>query len=1047
MRALVRLALHNSVAVHLATLAVCVGGVLAYTTMPREVFPSFSLDTVLVQTFWPGAAPEDVERLLTLPIEEELEGVDGLDEMSSISREGLSQLTLSVRRDRPMPDFLDDVRAALARDLELPDEVEDPRVIEVVSEWPAIAVFLYGNSSEVELRALAERHRRALEKIPGVSDVEQAGVRDPRLWVEVDPLALERFGLSLQEVGQALSTRVRDVPAGSLSASSGDYLLRVDAEVDGADDLRELPLRSSPSGASVRLGQVARIDDGFERWVTLARFNEEPCIRLQVNKREDADAIEISRAVYAYIERESERMPPGTALGTNSDLSIYVRNRLNVMQSSAALGAVLVLVSLVLFLNVRVALVTAVGIPVAFLGGLMIAGMAGLSMNMITMFALIVVLGMLVDDAIVVAENIYRRMEEGQTPMQAAIEGTAEVGKPVLATILTTIAAFLPILMLRGTTGMFLRPLPLIVTFCLLASLLEAMCALPVHMARWTGRGAEPATQALREPERRWYDGMRDLYVGLLRVAVRWRWVTLGLTLVVASLCAGVASYRLPFMLFDDFESKVFYVNVRAPADSSLEETELLTQSVKRVIDELPREEIESTNSLVGVAFIDATQFDIAQHLAQIWVELREDSTGRRPTSAIIAELRERLALPPPGIESIDIDQPQAGPTGKAIDISLRGPELARLGEHAAVLEARLASFAGVREVRNNAEEGKRELRVVLKQSGRVLGFDEARLGAELRTAFEGVRYGRLRRGRDDVEIHVKLPEALRSERGVLERLRVTAPDGRRLPLAAIAEVHEGTGPASITRDDGERSVRVLADVDRSQGNAQEITTSLVREYADFSLRHPGYSIQFEGDFEDTSESIGGLVNAGLLAAMIIYLVLGTLFRSASQPLVIMLAMPFSLIGMVAGHLIMERPISLMSLIGLMALCGVVVNDSLILVDFVNQRRARGVALVSALVDSGRLRFRPILLTSITTMLGLSPLTFFASGQARFLQPMAITIFFGLAFSTILILVVIPCAYGALIDLHSFLAHPWRSLRALVLDRPMHATAQEGVRS
>lgn len=1033
-RAIARAAVGNAVAVNLGVAAVCLAGALVYLAMPREVFPDFSLGTVSVRTIWPGASPEDVERLVTLPLEDELEDFDGLDEMSSRSQEGLSVITLTVAADADVSDFLEDARAAVDREDELPEDVEDPVVDEIENEFPAIAVYIYGNASDEELREIAERHQHALEALPGVSSVDLAGTREPRVWIEVDPLALERFDLTLEEVGLRVGTRSRDAPLGSLATGSGDYLLRVDAGLSGADELREFPLVTRPDGTIVRLSDVARVHDTWERARALARFNGEPTLRLQLNKSARGDSITISELTYAYIEREAELLPPGVEMGANSDLSVYVRNRLRVMSNSAMLGGFLVLVSLVLFLSARVAFWTAVGIPVAFLAGLLAAGLLGITMNMVTMFALIVVLGMIVDDAIVVGENVFRLMEEGLPPKEAAIRGVAQVGKPVTATILTTMAAFGPILMIGGTMGEFMRPLPVIVTFCLAASLIEALVVLPCHLAH----GAREEGEQAREPGARWYDPLQRAYVRVLELAIRWRWVTLGTTLAATIAAGGVAFLRMDFVLFDEFESKVFYVNLRAPADSSLEETERAALPVQELVHQLPEAELESSNLLVGVSYADSTRFSVGQHLAQVWVELREDRVGRRPTSEIIEDLRGRLDPPPPGIETVDVDQPQAGPVGKAIDVSIRGPELAVLLELAAELRADLETFAGVRDVRDNAERGKREIRLELTDEGRTLGFSEAGLARELRAAFEGTRFGRLRRGSDDVEIIVKLPEELRSERGALERLRVTSPTGARVPLRAAARVVESSGLAVVTRDEGERSVRVTADVNGDEGNSQDITAAMKEKWAGLELVRPGYSLLWQGDDEDTAESMEGLRLSAIVALLLIYLVLGTLFRSLTQPFVIMFAIPFSTIGMILGHVVMGRILSFMSFVGLLALAGVVVNDSLILVDFVNQRRREGMGLVPALIDAGRMRFRPILLTSLTTMLGLTPLTFFASGQARFLQPMAITMFFGLAAGTFLILLVVPAAYGALEDVLALARRPFSTARKLWRDEPVH---------
>lgn len=1046
-RALARFAVNNPVPVNLATLTVAAAGVFAYLSMPREVFPNFSLGTITVTTVYPGAAPEDVERLVTLPVEDQLGGIEGRRKMTSTSQEGYSLVTLTAHPKADMSRMLEDVRAALqSGDLELPDDVDDPVVDEIRSEFPAIAVFVYGYESEDMLRRIAEDTKRGLEKITGVSQVILQGQRVPRVWIEVDPLALESYGLTLDDVGRAVRGRTSDRPLGRLETESGDYLMRVDAGVSKADDLRDLLVIHRPDGTAVRLEEIARLSDTYERRAVRSRFMGRPSIYLRVNKGARGDAIQITRDAYELLEELRAELPSGVGLGTNSDLSIYVRNRLKVMKNSAFVGGVLVLISLILFLNLRIACMTALGIPLAFLGGLVLASGIGLTMNMLTMFALIVVLGMIVDDAIVVGENAYRLMEEGLSPAEAAIQGVAEVGKPVMATIFTTIAAFLPMLLIGGTMGQFMRPLPLIVSFCLIASLLEALLVLPAHLAHWTGRVRAPGVEG--KSDRRWYEPLRDLYVRVLAFCVRWRYPTVVLVFTGIALLAGFAAYRIPLVLFDDFESKVFSVNVRTLTGTSLAETDDVVQELDKRIFDLPENELDSTNSVAGVSYVDASQFTVAQNLGQVWVELREDAGNRRPTSEIIEDLRTRfLDDPPPKVESLDITQPQAGPTGRAIDVSIRGPDMALLSEVADDLKAFLATFRGVRDIHDNARRGKREVRLRVSDEGRLLGFDEDSLSRELRTAFEGLRYGRLRRGNDDVEIIVKLPEDLRGRRSVLEHVLISLPgpppngEGEVrhcVPLAMVCELQERTGPARISRDDGERSISVRADVNKAEGNTGRITAAIERRYSDLALRYPGISMEFQGEAEDAAESFAGLRVSLVLALFLIYMILGSLFQSLVKPLAVMAAIPFGAVGMILGHAWMDRPLSFMSLIGFVALTGIVVNDSLILLDFVNQRRAAGMKLMESLIVAGRQRFRPILLTSVTTMLGLTPLTLFASGQARFLQPMAITIFFGLLFSTSLILVVIPCTYAILEDLMVLLRHPATTIRALVDGEIVH---------
>ncbi|MFT7462053.1 MAG: multidrug efflux pump subunit AcrB [Pseudohongiellaceae bacterium] len=1024
------MAVNNPVAVNLGMLVVIAAGVLAYFSMPREVFPEFSMGAVTVTTLYPGATPEDVERLVTLKIEDELDGLNGLEEISSQSQEGISTIRLKVDEDRPISEFLDGVRSALARDLEFPEEVEDPLVREIVSEFPVISVFVYGTASEDVLRREAELHERAIERISGVSRVIVNGPRNPEVWIEVDPLSLERYGLTLDAIGAAVAARSQDIPLGSLKTASGEYLLRVEANVDSAEGLLDLPIVHATNGSVVRLSQVARVRDMHKRRIVRSRFNGRASMYLQVNKKSSGDTIDIAEAVYEYMDSQQARLPEGVALGSNADLSIYVKNRLEVMRNSALMGGLLVLVSLIMFLNTRVALMTALGIPVAFLGGLAIAAAVGISMNMLTMFALIVVLGMIVDDAIVVGENIYRLMEEGLSPKEAAIQGTAEVGKPVVATVLTTMAAFLPMLMLGGQMGMFMRPLPLIVTFCLAASVFEALLVLPAHLAHWSGKRslANVGSETNGRPVR-WYTPIERVYMALLTVAVRYRYVTVALALAVSGLLIGYATHQMRFNLFDEFESKVFSINLRAVPGTSMEETMEIVSELRESLQELPASELESTNSIAGISYIDSVRFEYGENLGQIWVELREGSVRTRSTSEIIASLREGFAELPPGVETLRIVQPQAGPTGAAVDLSIRGEDRGALVEIAGEVRELLSKIEGVVDIHDNMASGKREVRLSLTDEGRFLGFTEVGLARELRAAFEGTRYANLRQGDDDVEVIVKFHEELRGLRGALDGLRVSVPSSDpmnpeplRVPLSSVARFEEQTGLLEITRDDGRGSLHVVADVNKKLTSSSEVIAQIVERFEDVPQRWPGCEIVFEGDQKETNEAVGGLIAAGTLALLVMYVILGTLFRSMTQPVVIMLAIPLSCIGVVTGHLVMQRDLSFMSLIGLLALAGVVVNDSLILIDLVNRRRQAGDGLVEAIHTAGRQRFRPILLTSVTTMLGLAPLTFFASGQARFLQPMAISVFFGLATTTILILAVIPCAYGILDDLLGFLS-------------------------
>ena len=1018
-RGIVRWSVKNPVAANLLMAMIVISGVISYLAMPREVFPNFSLGKIEIFTVWRGAAPGDVEDLITEPIEEVLGQIDGVDDILSTSSEGFSRVHLVLAGGAQVSEVLAQVRDALGRgDLFLPTDAEAPRVFEEKSVFPVLAVFVHGSASQVVLTREADRIQQELAAISGVAQVVVTGSREEQLWVEVDPAALERTGLTLAQIGAVVAGRTREAPVGALETAEGDWLLRVRADVTQPQDLLDLPLGPDPRGAMLRLRDVAQVSNAFERELSRARFNGEPCLHMQVNKDAEADLIDLSIVVHEWLDGDRGNLPPGVQLGTNSDLSIYVRDRLAVMTESGLMGGVLVLACLLAFLDRRVALWTAVGIPVSFLGGIAIAHAAGISLNMVTMFALIVVLGMVVDDAIVVGENAFRLMEEGLAPEEAAIQGVTQVGAPVVATVLTSMAAFLPVLMLTGQAGLFMQPLPLIVSACLAISLVEALAILPAHLAK--GRTRKVRAAAALTPgkaPKHWYEPLRAGYVRLLKFSLTWRWSVLGAGLGLLAFVAALAQHRLPFVFFDDFESKIFYVSVRLVPDASLDDSEAVARKMEDICLTMPETDLESINTLIGVSAQNAVDYELGQNLAQVWVELREGDQRTMDATAVVQWLRNNLSDVSPLVETMQIDQPQSGVNGRAIELVLRGQDEAQVAAAAQAIQADLYGFAGVHEIRTSVRSGKRELRIKPTEAGRLMGVSEGLLVAELGTSLEGLRWARLRRGGNDLDVVVKLPETVRGDPGALGRLMITTGTGARVRLKDVATWEEGSGPASLHRRDRQRSITLTADVDRTHGNARDIVSVLLERYSDLPQTHGGTTLKPLGDFDDTESSLAGLAKASLVALALIFAILGTLFRSYLQPLVIMSIVPFALVGVVVGHLIMGRDMTLLSLIGLLALCGVVVNDSLILIEFVNQRRAQGVEHMASLIEAGTLRFRPILLTSVTTMAGLTPLTFFSSGQARFLQPMAISVFFGLAAATILVLVLVPCVQACLDDL------------------------------
>jgi multidrug efflux pump subunit AcrB len=1012
-----RLSVDNPVFVNLVVVVILALGIgLVVTTMNREIFPEFSLDMISVTTVFQGASPEEMEKLITIKLEDEIDNVDGIDSIESESSEGMSVITLKLQSGvDDVNRVINDIQTAIDNIRnELPEEAEDPVVTELKNRFPVIVLSIYGEVSLFTLKNIADEVEEEIKRLPGVSRVRVVGIGDREVWVEVDPSALERYGLSIGDIERALEAKNLNLPGGTLKTARGEYLVRTVGEVTRAEDLERVVVRATPEGNLLTLGQVASVRDTFEEPTTLGRFNGRRAINLQVSKEKSGDTISIANAVRQFARDYEERLPPGVRLGVFNDFSVYIRNRLNTLKQSGFIGLIFVLFVLRLFLSTRVAILTALGIPVAFCGALVMMYFYGISVNMLSAFSLIIVLGMVVDDAIVVTENIYRHMEEGYDPKEAARVGTNQVFMPVVASTLTTIAAFIPMLMMPGTMGKFMSVIPLVVSFALLASLFEALVVLPSHMAEFVR--IKPSGNPTRDPNRHWFRRVVAVYARLLESILRWRYVFIMAVLCFSVLLMLFAKYRIPFTLFSRFESDQFFINIEAPVTYKLEDTSEVVRSVEAIVRKLPPDELSTMVTNVGMTLIDVNELRTGSHLAQIIVELKKMPPRRRNSDEVINALRDKVELVP-GIRKVQFLSPQAGPGGPAIEINVEGEDLTILSAIAKKIEDYMATLPGVRDIRDTFELGKPEIRIFAKPEAMALGLTVREIARQVRDRFHGAESSKIQRSKEDIQILVKYPEEFRRRRLDVERIKLDTPGGHKVAFSEVAYIVEKRGFTQISRSEMKRAVTVLADVDKTKANALEITGFVAERFSDLSERYPGYRLRFKGEQKDVEESVISLVKAFGVAVLLIYFILGSAFRSFIQPLIIMCAIPFAVDGVIVGHIAMGMDLTLLSLIGTVALVGIVVNDSLILVDFVNNLRRQGLELTEAIVEGGKLRIRAICLTSVTTIAGLSPLAFFASGQARFLSPMALSITWGLAFSTILILLLIPCFYAAVDDL------------------------------
>ncbi|MEE9125471.1 MAG: efflux RND transporter permease subunit [candidate division NC10 bacterium] len=1011
MRRLVEFSVRNRVLVNLLTLFVLGTGLITYFRMHRELFPEFSRKAVQIVTTFLGASPEEVEKLITAPIEEEVAEIDGLDELLSVSQEGRSQILLKFQPETDMNRALSDVRAALDNVTHLPEEAEEPEVREVKSTFPVITVSLAGDIDEAMLRDMAKDVRDDLRRIRGVAAVRILGMRERQIWVEVDPARLEQYRFSLDDVRAAIAAHNRNVPGGTMKTPRGEILVRTLGEAAGAPEVERIILRSVATGTPLTVGDVATVRETFEEPTTIGRWGGRPAINLVVIKQRTGDAIDIAASVRALVEEVRSQLPETVTIGVYNDFSVFIRNRLNTLRLSGTIGLTIVLITLWIFVRPRIAFLTALGIPFAMLGGIVLMSVYGISLNMISLFSLILVLGLLVDDAVVVTENVYRHVEEGMDPRQAAVQGTTEVAWPVVATVATTVAAFLPLLLIPGTMGVFLAPIPIVVTFTLLASLLEALVVLPSHLSDVI---TPTYAQSVRRRELPWLTDLRNAYGALLRTAVQWRYVTAVLMLCATILLGATAWYRIPFVLFREFESSQFLINFETSSGANIEDTLEVAKRAEKVVLGLPPEELRSLATNVGITFLDVNRAERGPNLGQLMVELTEDR--RRSVDAVIADLREGMAEIP-GITKVQFLKTQAGPGGPAIEARVVGDEISVIRNLAAEVTVFLRGIPGVKDVHDDFTEGKEELQITLLPEARALGLNLGQIARQVQQAFLGVEASTIQRRDEDVPIVVRFPQAARRSLETLAGMKISLPSGAKVFLRDVAHLETAIGTSKIRRDDQKRTITVLADVDTREANAFQVAQRLKREFADVGGKVPGYRVVVKGERQEAEASLAALPQISLIAFMLIYFILGSLFQSFIQPFIVMAAIPFALAGVVIGHLMMGEPLSFLSMMGLVALVGVVVNDSLILVDFINRSREAGISRDEAILASGTARLRPVLLTTVTTVGGLIPLAFFSSGQAKFLSPMAISVVWGLSVATLLTLILVPCLYAMLDDL------------------------------
>lgn len=1021
----------NSVAANILMLIVVLGGLLTLPSIKQEVFPEFTLDRVTISVAYPGASPTEVEEGAVLAIEEAVRGVDGVKKVTSTSAEGSGSVMVELQADADVQRATGDIESAVDRITSFAADVERPIISVASNRREVLSLILYGPLSEWDLRDLAERLRDQLLSTPKVTLVELRGVRPYEISVEIPQEILRRYDLTLEGVAAKIRGASIELPGGGLKTGRGEILVRTAERRDTGAELADVVLRENAGGGELRLGDVADIRDGFQDTDQAGYFDGQPAIQLQVFRVGEQTPIEVSAAVHDFIEAARPGLPEGVKLATWNDSSEAYAGRVDLLVRNAKTGLILVLGILGVFLDLRLAFWITLGIPISFCGALLLMPWLDVSLNLVSLFAFILTLGIVVDDAIVVGEAIYHEREQGGAGLPSAVRGTQGVATPVTFSIVTTIIAFLPLLFVPDVMGKIMRVLPLVVMAILAFSLFESMLVLPAHLAH-TDLSPPGGLLGYVHAGQQWVAGwlqtfIDKVYSPFLTWVLRGRYVTAAVAVAVLMGAIGLVKGRhVEFIFMPRIDSDVVVADLTLPFGANVEDTRALALRLAKAADETladygGREAIgRGVLTLVGSADRSGhgrgSGSSSGSHMAQVSVFLVSEEHRDFGSRDFARTWREKLG-PLTGIDTLKFKSTN-GPSGGAdVHIELIHADTEVLEAAAAELAAHLGEFSGVTDIDDGVASGKEQLNLKLTRQGRAWGFAERDLARAVRAAFFGHEALRLQRGRHEVRTYVRLPEAERANEADLAGFLLLTESGREIPLGEAATFTRGRAPKEILRRDGRRVMNVTAEVDDTVTNAGRVTEELLTGYLPELLsRYPGLTFQLSGAQESRRESMAAMARGFRLALVAMYALMAIAFRSYSQPLLIMLTIPFGIVGAMAGHMLRGMALSLMSMFGVVALAGVVVNDSLVLISAMNENLEDGKTPFEAVHEGATRRFRPILLTSLTTYLGLIPMLNETSLQARFLIPMAVSLGVGVLFATWITLVLIPAAYLLLED-------------------------------
>jgi multidrug efflux pump subunit AcrB len=1021
---MIRFFANHPTAANLLMLIFVAMGLFSIRSLRRETLPDFAASEVLIRIAYPGATPEEVEEAVCQRVEDALDGVKYVEELRCDAREGVAIITVEMEEDGDYLTFKDEIDTEVNAITDFPSDVEDPIITELGTTDRVMAVLVSGPVSPPQLKAYCEDLKDRLQELPEVSLVELYGFSDHQFRIELSSDALMRFNLSVAQVAEVVGRQSVDLPAGAIETRDRDILVRFVEQRRNITQLEDLVVITGRQGGEVRLGDIGNVEDLFELDEDKVLLGDSRAGVLQIEKTKTQDTVRVARAVKSFIQKEQERRP-NVEIRITDDSSTLVVDRLNLLVKNGWQGLILVFLTMWLFFNIRLSFWVMMTLPVSFLGAFFFLPQLDLTINMLTMVGLLLALGLLVDAGVVIADNVATHVSAGKPSLQAAVDGTGEVKGGVISSFITTVCILGPLMFLEGNMGKVLLVVPIALILVLSVNLADAFFVLPSHLVHSLKGYQAGRISAFRRRFEKAIDWTREYVLGrAVDVLLKWRYLWIGTVvfLFLFSISMLVGGF-LKFRAFPDLEGDVVVARVLMPQGTPLEKTEDVVRQVTAGMDRV-NERFTPLQpggaELVRTVYVQFNQnidaLENGPHVATVTVELLGSEDRNARIDDVLAAWREETGDPPDVISLVLTDM-AIGPAGRAIETRLQGRDLDRLKVAATQMHAWLSRFEGLYNLADDLRPGKEEVRLRLRDGPLGLQLDAANIALQLRAAFHGITADEIQVGPESYEIDVRLDRGSQNSLADLEYFHLTTPSGKLVPLGAVAEVEAGRGWSRVARVNGMRTVTVRGDVDARLANVADIISELEGSFLpEFLEEHPGISVSVEGETKESAKTQASMMRAMLIGLVGVFVLLSFQFRSYLEPLIVMLAIPFTLIGVIWGHMLMGIQFSMPSIFGFISLAGVAVNNSILLVLFLKMRRQEGADVLESAAGASRHRFRAITITSFTTVAGLLPLLTERSLQAQVLIPLAVSVAFGLMASTLLVLLVIPCIYTALAD-------------------------------